>query len=199
MIDINDIIVLDDVINKTYQHALENVLLEEMGAHWFLLDDVAYPSPAVSICRPGIVHPLFEQNKGIMSSLYNLTLPMVFEAVSNIDYTFGEVVRARSFIQFPTGANLVNHPHIDTNEQHLVCLYYVNDSDGDTVIYNETADDIQNLPGIDTNMLTIKQTISPKKGRAVLFNGRRYHSSTTPIANKRCIVNFDITVRIKNA
>lgn len=197
MIDINEIIVIDDVINKTYQHALENVLLEEMGANWFLLDDVAYPSPAVKIRRPGIVHPMFEENKGIMSSLYNLALPMVFESTSKINFKFGDVLRGRAFIQFGSGEVHVNHPHIDMNDPHLVCLYYVNDSDGDTIIYNETADDIQNLPGLDTSMLTIKQAITPKKGRVVLFNGRRYHSSSTPTTDKRCVINFNVTgVRI---
>jgi len=73
----------------------------------------------------------------------------------------------------------------------------VNDSDGDTIIYNETADDIQNLPGLDTSMLTIKQTVTPRKGRVVLFNGRRYHSSSTPTTDKRCVINFNVTgVRI---
>lgn len=192
MIDINDIIVIDDVINKTYQHAIENVLLEEMGPHWYLLDDIAYPSPAVKECRPGLVHPMFDKN-GIISPLYNLVLPMVFESTTKINFKFGDVLRGRAFIQFPSDTNHSNHPHIDTNTPHLVCLYYVNDSDGDTIIYEETADDIQNLPGLDTSMLTIKQRVSPKKGRVVLFNGRRYHNSSTPTKNKRCVINFDLT------
>ncbi len=196
MIDINDVIIIDDVINKIYQHTLEDVLLEEMGASWFLLDDIAYPSSAIKNCRPGIVHPMFEQNKGIMRPLYNLALPMVFESVSRINFKFSNVLRGRAFIQFPSNDNHANHPHIDTNDQHLVCLYYVNDSDGDTIIYNETADDVQNLPGLDISMLTVRQTVAPKKGRVVLFNGRRYHSSSTPIKNKRCVINFDVVGKV---
>ena len=192
MIDINDIIVIDNVINKTYQDTIEKVLMEEMGTHWYLLDDIAYPSPAVKERRPGLVHPMFDKN-GIISPLYNLILPMVFESTSKINFNFEEALRGRAFIQFPSDSNYSNHPHIDTNSPHLVCLYYVNDSDGDTIIYNETVDDIQNWPGLDTSMLTIRQQVSPRKGRVVLFNGKRYHNSSTPTKNKRCVINFDLT------
>jgi|SaaInl5LU_22_DNA_1037371.scaffolds.fasta_scaffold00169_18 hypothetical protein len=189
---IDDVIIIDNVVNAAYQNELEGNFLAEMNAAWYLLDDVAYPGNAVSHQQPGIVHPLFEVNKGIMSPLYNLALPMVLEAITKVNFNFSSTIRGRAFIQFPFKTNHTNHAHIDSNEPHLVCLYYVNDADGDTVIYNETANDIINLPGLTNDMLTIKQTITPKKGRAVLFNGNRYHSSSTPTTNKRCIINFDV-------
>ena len=189
---INDIIVIDDIVNQTYQNEIERSLLREMGAAWFLLDDVAYPSNAVKTTRPGIVHPLFEKNEGILSPLYNLMLPLIFESVTKINFKFEEIIRGRAFIQFPTKENYINHAHVDSNEQHLVCLYYVNDSNGETVIYNQTPADIPNLPGIDSELMTVKQTVVPKKGRMVLFNGMLYHSSSTPTINKRCVVNFNV-------
>lgn len=189
---IDEIIVIDDIINTTYQNELEGNFLAEMNAAWYLLDDVAYPGNAVAHQQPGIVHPLFELNKGIMSPLFNLALPLVMQSTSTINFNYESVIRGRAFIQFPNHSTHVNHAHVDTNEPHLVCLYYVNDADGDTVIYNETVDELINLPGLTNDMLTVKQTISPKKGRVVLFNGNRYHSSSTPTTNKRCIINFDV-------
>lgn len=189
---INDIIIIDNVINQTYQNEIERSLLREMGPAWFLLDDVAYPSNAVKTKQPGIVHPLFEKNEGILSPLYNLMLPLIFESTSKINFTFEEVIRGRAFMQFPTPELHVNHAHVDSNDPHLVCLYYVNDSNGDTVIYNQTPADIPNLPGFDAEAMTIKKKVSPKKGRMVLFNGALYHSSSTPTTNRRCVVNFNI-------
>ena len=189
---IDDIIVIDDAINISYQNELEDTLLAEMNLAWYLLDDVAYPGAAVIHRQPGIVHPLFETHKGIMSPIYNLALPMVLQATTAINFNYQSIIRGRSFIQFPTHTKHANHAHVDTNEPHLVCLYYVNDTDGDTIIYNETVDDIINLPGLSNDMLTIKQTITPKKGRVVLFNGNRYHSSSTPTTNARCVINFDV-------
>lgn len=190
---IKDIVVIDDLVNEIYQVEIEQALLAEMGPAWFLLDDVAYPGQAVKHRQPGIVHPMFEENKGIMSPLYHLAVPLVYEAVTRINFKFKNIIRGRSFIQFPTPASNVNHAHIDTNESHLVVLYYVNDADGETVIYNQTADDIPNLPGFDTQQLSVKQRVSPKRGRVVMFNGRHYHSSSTPTTNKRCVINFDIS------
>ena len=49
-------------------------------------------------------------------------------------------------------------------------LYYVNDSDGDTIIYNEkTKFDDCNVMKMN---FTIKKKVSPKQGRVVLFDGR---------------------------
>lgn len=191
---IDDIIIIDNVINPTYQRELEITFLKEMGPSWYLLDDVAYPGAAVHHQQPGLVHPLFEENQGILSPLYHLAMPMVYESLTRINFNFTSVIRGRSFLQFPTTTPHVNHAHVDFSNPHLVCLYYVNSSDGDTVIYNETVHDIINLPGINNNMMTVKTTVTPVRGRVVLFDGRRYHSSSTPTKDKRCVINFDLQV-----
>ena len=69
-----------------------------------------------------------------------------------------------------------------------VILYYVNDSDGDTVIYKER------YIGTDKpQTLTELKRIEPKRGRVVVFDGLHYHSSSNPRKNSyRCVINFDI-------
>ena len=48
----------------------------------------------------------------------------------------------KSFLQFPLNLKSKDDdtPHIDLDEgeRHIVVLYYVKDSDGDTVIYNQS-------------------------------------------------------------
>ena len=50
-----------------------------------------------------------------------------------------DVIQGRSFLQLPLNNKKVDvdSPHIDTDDKHFVMLYYVCDSDGDTIIYNE--------------------------------------------------------------
>ena len=69
------------------------------------------------------------------------------------------------------------------DEDHLVALYYVCNSDGDTIIYNERE---------RSSNYTIKEKVTPKKGRIVLFDGRLYHTAEQPINTTRCIVNYDV-------
>ena len=53
-----------------------------------------------------------------------------------------------------------------------------------------------NLASVENqNELNIIKRISPKKGRALVFNGNRYHSSSGPTKDIRCIINFDITIK----
>ena len=79
-----------------------------------------------------------------------------------------------------------NPPHVDGEFSHWVVVYYVNDSDGDTVIFNETY-------GSKFDKLTVKQRVSPKKGRAVAFPGKYFHASCNPIkTDVRCVINMNL-------
>ena len=40
--------------------------------------------------------------------------------------------------------------------------------------------------------LTIKQRVTPKQGRVVLFDGWLMHTAEQPINNVRCIVNYNL-------
>jgi len=81
-----------------------------------------------------------------------------------------------------------NYPHIDHNPDLIqgttyTCLYYVNDCDGDTFIFNETE---------ESKKYTIKQRVSPKKGRVCIFDGKHYHASSSPVlSNSRVVLTFN--------
>ena len=95
------------------------------------------------------------------------------------------VIQGNSFLQLPltTKRGKVDTPHIDTNEKHFVMLYYVLDSDGDTIIYNEKQ---------DSDSYTVKERVTPKQGRVVLYDGAFYHTAEQPLNNIRCVVNYNL-------
>ena len=71
--------------------------------------------------------------------------------------------------------NTFHYPHIDDSEENVyTALYYVNDGDGDTYFFD--------------NELKITNTVTPKKGRMVLFNSNQLHSSSSPVRNEHRIV-----------
>jgi len=72
--------------------------------------------------------------------------------------------------------NFHNIPHIDIEKPHISVLLYLNNSDGDTVFFNERYDEKKEKP----KSISIKQKISPKENRMVISDGN-YHCSTNPI------------------
>lgn len=75
-------------------------------------------------------------------------------------------------------------PHIDSEIPHLVMLYYVNDSDAHTYIFQNTKAE---------KPWKLKRKIQTKAGRIVIFNGKHFHAGETPKKSSyRIIINFDI-------
>jgi hypothetical protein len=82
----------------------------------------------------------------------------------------------RVFLQCPRQYPFIPKPHNDLIIPHMVCLYYVNDSDGDTIFYNDNG--------------SILKKVSPKKGRIALFDGSIKHSAGQPTKNERIVINI---------
>lgn len=191
----NNIIILDDVIPQRYQDEIEKAMIgENNSTAWFLQHDISYNNQRTDIKMenktPGFSHVFFNES-GVVSGLFNFMLPMVYTALDKDNKELKQILLARSFLQFPGTNSKKNNPHVDLESDHLVCLYYVNEADGDTVIYNETFQDISK-DNLKLENLTILKQVSPKKGRVILFQGNHYHSSSTPTTGLRCIINFDV-------
>lgn len=93
----------------------------------------------------------------------------------NVDHTFDE--------------SCVNSPHVDNYNEHKVLVYYVNESDGDTILFNEKW---SNDKEKDTINLTTEARVQPKRGRILMFDGLQYHTSQNPINSKhRAILNIN--------
>jgi len=95
-----------------------------------------------------------------------------------------KVIRAKVNLQHQVTGNkkeYYNTPHIDEpGKKHWVCIYYVNDSDGDTLFFDNEKD------------CNITNTISPKKGRFLFFKGSKLHTGKHPIdTNVRIVINMD--------
>jgi hypothetical protein len=75
-------------------------------------------------------------------------------------------------------------PHVDMPKPHWAMIYYVNDSDGDTLILDKAHPDWAGA--------AVVHAVSPKKGRAILFDGRHYHCGTAPARHDvRVVFNYN--------
>jgi hypothetical protein len=89
--------------------------------------------------------------------------------------------------------------HVDRLEEHMTIIYYINDSDGDTLIFhdennkhlNHFAKDNVNL---DSENFVLTNTISPQKGRVVVFDGKLWHYGKYPTKGERNIININLVI-----
>ncbi len=92
--------------------------------------------------------------------------------------------------------------HIDMKMEHLVIVYYINDSDGDTVIL-ENIDGVgmdkmfEHFDGVIKDKFKVIKNIKPQKGTAAVFNGNLYHYGDFPKTNNRFIINIDLAIKDK--
>ena len=193
MIDEGKIIVIDDFISLDYQEKIKQELLGlENDFPWYYTEDVTTAGDFDSQYRPALNHYYVNFDDDDISEVesvyHHLFTPLLSKACQYLKIPETEVIQGRSFLQFPLkniDTSVVDTPHIDLDEgdEHVVVLYYVVDSDGDTIIYNERTESLT---------YTEKQRVTPKQGRVVIFEGGQYHTAQQPSNGTRCIVNYNL-------
>lgn len=129
----------------------------------------------------GFFHTFFADGE-IFSQQYDLVDP-IFEAFTEkFSIKVKELLRVR--VRMTTkvaNESIVNHPHVDLEEPHKVLLYYVNDSDGDTIFFKKNKDKLEEI-----------HRETPVMGSAVYFDGSTHHASSTPTkVTRRITINFN--------
>jgi hypothetical protein len=197
-----NILIIDNVIDSDYQNALETFFLKT-NFPWFYQSDISFFDDHISRLdenirkRPGFSNLIHDTNNGPFNP-FHFVMPVLYAGASSKGLEINHIMQARSFLLVPanlhTDEDRRDRPHVDQPNPHYAAIYYVNDADGDTYIYDKQFNnntDQHCLSNIDPASLPVLKRISPKKGRLVIFNGLYYHSSSQPEHNARCIINFN--------
>jgi len=192
--------IIDDLLTPGYANALENDayshLLYEyrrktsvpLEGHFLVTEDENTYDDGQLVCQiyhlpNGEPQPLFNSYESFIRVLTLTILDNAkeFKAVGPVKIKFNMLRKT----DFPE--NHYNIPHVDYDTLNkMSAIYYVNDSDGDTILFNERFDETK-LP----EKLTIMQRVAPKKNRLVLFDSDRFHASSNPRTNQeRIVINF---------
>jgi len=190
-----DVIVIDQAVPASIQDTLERVALCDK-INWLRQERATYPagSPLIFPLTPDAVdvqqftHTLYEDNQPV-SKLF----PSILPVMTAIPYTIKQMIRIKMnlcvYAQMDN-PNAHGMPHVDfteIKEPLLSAIYYVNDSTGDTLIFNQKYG--------QTAPLTVKTRVTPKKGRLVVFDGALFHAGNTPKTNApRININFNAFV-----
>ena len=197
----DDIKIFDNIIPKGYQDALEDLITDELF-DWGYANDVVWDQSSL---RKG--QSLKQVNDGFGHMLCvpkheSKHWPFIKPFVYHINEALGEdaknIFRVRVNLMLRAYPEDMpwNNEHIDSPTPHYTGIYYVNDTDGPTYIFDQKVTDIQHknwtqdvvLNYINNTEFTVAQAVGPKKGRLVVFNGQRFHASSKPRDNQNRIV-----------
>ena len=92
---------------------------------------------------------------------------------------FQEVSRVQANYVSQKKVGLHSPAHNDQSYPHYVLLVYINDSDGDTVMYDNDFNEIHR--------------ITPKQGKIIMFDGSIMHGACPPVDSKyRIVFNYNL-------
>jgi len=184
------ITVIDDFLSKSYFEFLQ-AYVNSYGFKWSYVNNITKPDDGNESGLFGLSETLFKESDGkiipkdIDPTKY--TLPAILQIQDAVGVP--HVYRARYDMTLLHRGNIKHEKHIDINHpEFFSAILYINDSDGDTVIYNEKCLSVSDLE-IDREY-TIKKTITPKANRLVFFDGHYVHTGHSPSKhNNRILLN----------
>jgi hypothetical protein len=181
----------NNIISESHQKYLYD-LVTDIKFDWHHLDDVTFERTIDGTKTvPGFCNMIYQN--GCSNQWFDVFYPILNEYLNRSGYQLNTLLRMRMGFLLNTVYSMphlpysYNNPHIDFEEPHFVGLYYLNTTDGDTVIFNETE---------KLQKYTVKKRIKPEMGKFVCFDGKQYHASTCPKVNtKRIVLTFNFSVK----
>jgi hypothetical protein len=187
--------VIDDFIPLSQQEEIKNTLFDR-NFPWYYSADVTFGPEHLLESQ---ACPAFNHNfrAGFITNTpyYQQFTNLGHRGAEIAGFKYQDIINCRSFLQFPLSKEIykaVDPLHVDTDCDHLVVLYYVCDSDGDTIIVDRKSEGTVRETRLEAKNYPTLWRVTPKQGRAVLFNGRYYHTAEQPTKSRRCVVNLNV-------
>lgn len=133
-------------------------------------------------------HLFVNRSKGC-SDWINMIAPVIDQLVERFEIK-GKMFRCKMNVTVPSthhqnGEYVIPHYDLPLDKKGLVALYYINDSDGETVFFEspDKKDD-------DGNFIVVKEVV-PKKNTMVVFDSSVLHCNRPPKnSTSRWVINF---------
>ena len=167
--------IYDDIIPKNLINEVENIIIKKDIISWYYKNNISGVDNSNYV---GFSHGLYNiAKKTIDYEFSSFFLQILYRLSFHLNLNIKTILQSRLFLQTPT---LISKPmlegiHTDIPFPHWVCLYYITDSDGDTIFFNDNEEEIKR--------------VSPKKGRIVFFDGTLKHCASIPSKSSRIVLN----------
>lgn len=208
----DEILLIDNIVPLSFQNSILNKIQGINHFPWFLLHRIGHPDfygmnvdsnylDSNITDDAGFFHMAYD---GEVTSPYYDFFNTILEFFSDkTKITVHKLLRIRlRYTHRVKEHNSLKYaaPHVDFNRHapYYTLVYYVDDSDGDTIIFDKIFNqNTEHYNPIIEKPLPELLRIKPKKGSAVFFNGHRYHSGNFPINySSRIVINFDFETKL---
>lgn len=178
-----------DIIDKEYQQKIYDTVTN-IDFPWHFMEDTTNERANDMLSTTPAFGNLIYHPNNPNNPYRDLFSKLVNAIIENFNMKLQIVHRIRLGFLLNTKYTFAGSPyqhntvHRDLEIPHWTAVYYINDSDGNTVVFRETQEAKQYYP---------LHKSEPKKGKLLLFDGLHYHASTCPkVFNKRiaCTINF---------
>lgn len=203
----DEILLIENVVPPSFQNLIVDRVQGTQYFPWFLLHRIGHPDHFGEGTTPNYVDPNITDDVGffhmafdgnVTSPHYDFFRPVLDFFSEKTGIKVGNLLRVRlRYTHKGEGHTSSKYaaPHVDfnTGQPYSTLVYYVDDCDGDTIIFDkifnpqeETYDPVLAEP------LPELIRVTPKKGSALFFNGHRFHAGNFPVNNSsRIVINFD--------
>ena len=182
-----EVFVFDDIINLTYQTKIKELIMNKgsynnLNFPWYVIKDISCSEEYEDQGGRFVFIHNFAVEEGISSQFHPFFLKLIQNSCKKINLKKVEIHQGSSILELPSfEKDFIDDPYASVKNS-VSMIYFVTDSDGDVIIYNEKE---------KSKSYTIKKKISPKQGRVILFDGELYHVDEEPNESLRCTVNYD--------
>lgn len=196
--DPDGIYVVDNVISQHYQDYLEDLIFNKVTVPFY------YNSTTNGISKknnpelisnwgtfdtPQFTHNIIEENVYISDWGKFIVEPFLGYFTEFFECDDYDVFRSK--VNLSTGiprTRKIVEPHVDSQQKLWSVVYFVNDVPNSDLLIGK-----QTFNGEVQNKFKLSRKIETKKGRAVFFDSRRFHSAgKCPLGYSRSVINFVI-------
>jgi hypothetical protein len=178
--------VIDNFLTKSYHKELLGIMTSDHFS-WYFNQNISKNQKNVisRLDEYGFTHIFWDENGMRDTKTSILWKPGLYQIMDAVNLNF--ILRSRGDMTMYSHKEFVHDPHVDYYFKNISAVYYVNNSDGDTIFYNQRQFN-KNEPM--PKKLEITNKVSPKANRLVFFDGNIIHTGMSPNKHKnRIIIN----------
>tara|TARA_R100001460_G_scaffold30816_1_gene60810 strand:- start:1618 stop:2193 length:576 start_codon:yes stop_codon:yes gene_type:complete len=190
---ITEIKIVENFLTPTYHKELLNSL-DSPNMPWYLQKNISFQTDnKLSHKNFGFNRTYYDENGWRLDT--DNTIDIIKPAVYQIMDTVGGVqpLRVRADMTMQSDEEHKHGIHIDYPTANITTILYINDSDGDTIFYEERTSDTTKR--YQPNDLSEMKRVTPVANSLVIFDGFQLHTGCSPIKNSnRILINSNYLV-----